>query len=58
MSKNRGGGVSGNTHTKEQLDHFANQNNPNNQTHQSNWDNHANQLNPNNDRHQETNKSK
>lgn len=45
MSKREG--VSSHTHTKEQLDHYANQNNPNNQSHQDNKDNHANQMNPN-----------
>ncbi len=43
-----GKGVSGRTHTKEQLDHYANQNNPNNKAYQDNLDNHANQFNPNN----------
>ena len=44
-----GRGVSGNTHTQAQCDHYANQNNPNNAAYQANLDNHANQLNPNND---------
>ncbi|XMB85869.1 hypothetical protein RJG79_10740 [Mycoplasmatota bacterium WC44] len=44
MEKNKG--VSGNTHTQQQLDDYANQNNPNNQAQQSNLDNHANQKNP------------
>ena len=39
--------VSGKTHTKEQLDSWANQNNPNNKAYRSNANNHANQLNPN-----------
>lgn len=43
------GGVSSNTHTKQQLDDYANQNNPNNQAHQDDNDNHSDQLNPNND---------
>lgn len=43
------GGVSGHTHSKEQLDHYANQNNPNNQSHQDDNDNHSDQLNPNNE---------
>ena len=47
MSK--GNGVSGYTHTKEQLDDYANQHNPNNSAYQSDWDNHSNQLNPNNE---------
>ncbi|MDR0455881.1 MAG: hypothetical protein LBH20_04255 [Treponema sp.] len=41
--------VSGNTHTQEQLDHYSDQNNPNNEQYQADLDNHANQLNPNND---------
>jgi len=41
--------ISGNTHTQEQLDHYADQNNPNNDTYQADLDNHANQMNPNND---------
>lgn len=51
----KGGGVSSHTHTQEQLDHYANQNNPNNDAHQSDLDNHADQLNPNNDKHQDSN---
>lgn len=35
-------------YTKEQLDDYANQNNPNSDSHQDNLDNHANQMNPNN----------
>ena len=35
-------------YTKDQLDYYADQNNPNNDAYQSNLDNHANQLNPNN----------
>jgi hypothetical protein len=42
-------GVSGKTHTQEQLDHYADQHNPNNDAYQANLDNHANQLNPDND---------
>ena len=45
MSK---GHVSSNTHTKDQLDNYANQNNPNSAEYQANQDNHANQCNPNN----------
>jgi hypothetical protein len=41
-------GVSGKIHTKEQLDDYANQHNPNNDAYQANLDNHSNQLNPNN----------
>lgn len=39
-------------YTQEQLDDYANQNNPNNDAYQANWDNHADQLNPNNDEYQ------
>ncbi len=49
MSKH---GVSGHTHTREQLNDYANQHNPNNSAYQSNWDNHANQCNPNNDEYE------
>ena len=45
--------VSGKTHTKEQLDHWANQNNPNNKAYKGNNDNRANQLNPNHKTHQQ-----
>ncbi len=48
MSKK--GGVSGNTHSKQQLDDYANQNNPNNQAYQDRFDNHADQMNPNNEK--------
>ena len=41
------GKVSGKTHTKEQLDNWANQNNPNNKAYRANNNNHANQKNPN-----------
>lgn len=46
MSKH-GAGVSGYTHTRSQLNHYANQHNPNNTAYQANIDNHANQCNPN-----------
>lgn len=49
MSKGRG--VSNDSHSKAERDHYANQNNPNNAAYQANNDNHANQLNPNNDEH-------
>lgn len=45
----KGHGVSGHTHTREQLNHYANQHNPNNASYRSDSDNHANQCNPNND---------
>ena len=44
-----GRGVSGHTHSQQQLNDYANQNNPNNHAYQDNLDNHANQCNPNND---------
>lgn len=40
-------GVSGNTHSQGQLNHYSNQCNPNNSAHTSNANNHANQCNPN-----------
>lgn len=43
MSK--GNGVSGYTHTQQQLDDYANQHNPNNHAYWDNLDNHANQCN-------------
>lgn len=46
------GKVSSKTHTKAQLDHWANQNNPNNRAYRANNNNHANQLNPNRKSHQ------
>lgn len=46
---NRRHGVSGHTHTQEQLDNYANQHNPNNDAYQADLDNHSNQCNPNND---------
>jgi len=44
--------IGGKSHSQEQLNHHANQMNPNNAAHQANLDNHANQLNPNNERYQ------
>ncbi len=43
------GGVSGYTRSQEQLDNYANQNNPNNDAYQEDLDNHSDQLNPNNE---------
>jgi hypothetical protein len=43
--------VSGKTHSQEQLDHYSNQNNPNNEKHQVDLDNRSDQLNPNNDKY-------
>ena len=42
-------GVSGNTHSQEELDHWADLHNPNSGVYQDDLDNHANQLNDNND---------
>ena len=53
MSK--GHGVSSYTHT-QQLDDYANQNNPNNHAYWDNLNNHANQCNPNNDAYDESRK--
>ena len=48
MSKNNSGRVSGKSYNSQQLNHYANQNNPNNGAYKANQNNHANQLNPNN----------
>lgn len=48
MGKNKC--VSSNTHSKEQLDNYANQMNPNSSEHKANNDNRSNQLNPNNNK--------
>lgn len=45
MSKVKG--CSGNTHTQAQMNHHANQSNPNNAAHTAAMNNHANQCNPN-----------
>lgn len=42
-----GKGVSGSTHSQNQLDSYANQHNPNNNAYKADRDNHANQCNPN-----------
>ena len=39
---------SGSNHTQSQMDHHANQCNPNNDAYKASMDNHANQCNPNN----------
>ena len=44
-----GKGVSGYTHTQQQLDDYANQPNPKNDAYWAAQDNHADQCNPNND---------
>lgn len=41
--------MNGKDYTQEQLDDWANQQNPNNDAYQANLDNHANQMNPNNE---------
>lgn len=51
MSKNNNG-VSSYTHTQQQLNNYANQNNSNNSAHRANNNNHANQCNPNNRNYQ------
>ncbi len=43
--------VSGKTHSKEQLDNWANQNNTNNKAYKANLDKRANQMNPNKKTH-------
>ena len=48
------GKVSGKTHTKVQLDYWANLHNPNNKAYQADADNRANQMNPNHRTHQRT----
>lgn len=45
--------VSGKTHTQEQLNARANQNNPNNKAYRANSNNNSNQLNPNHKTHQQ-----
>ena len=40
---------SGHDHSQSELDHHANQMNPNNDAYQDRMDNHSNQLNPNHD---------
>ncbi len=47
--------VSSKTHTKHQLDHYANQHNSNNAAYWANINNHANQLNPNNSNYSKKN---
>lgn len=49
-------GVSSNTHTSQQLNHHANQLNPNNSAYKANADNRSNQLNPNHPSYQGKNK--
>ena len=59
----KGGGkmsnkVSGKTHTKEQLDNWANQHNPNNKAYKDNANNRSNQLNPKHKTHQQSHNAK
>lgn len=49
---NKRGGVSGKTHTQQQLNNYANQNNPNNCAYRANNNSHSNQCNPNNKSYQ------
>ena len=49
--------ISGKTHTKEELDRWANLNNPNNKAHQDNADNRSNQMNPKHKTHQQIHNS-
>ena len=49
-----GHGVSGHTHTQAQLNHYANQNNPNSSAYRSSMNNHSNQCNPNNVAYQQS----
>lgn len=56
MSKSRG--VSGHTHSQQQLNHYSNQHNPNNAAHTASNNNHANQCNPNNPNYQGNRSSK
>jgi len=44
--------IDGKSHSQSQLNHHANQMNPNNAARQASLNNHANQLNPNNGRYQ------
>lgn len=48
-----GRGVSGGTHSKSELDGYANQHNPNNDAYHADRDNHADQCNPNHESKQE-----
>jgi hypothetical protein len=50
--------VSGKTHSKEQLDAWANQNNPNNKAYNTSRSKHSNQMNPNHKSQQQIHNSK
>ena len=50
--------VSGKTHTKEQLDNWANQHNPNNKAYKDNANNRSNLLNPKHKTHQQSHNAK
>ena len=49
--------VSGKTHSKKELDNWANQHNPNNKAYRANANNHSAQLNPNRKTHQQIHNS-
>lgn len=55
-SVSKGHGVSGKTHTKVQLDNYANSMNPNNHAYKANAINHENQKDPNYVSKKETNR--
>ena len=50
--------VSGNTHTQNQLNNYANQHNTNNSAYRANMNNHSNQLNPNSQNYNNTKSGK
>ena len=50
--------VSGKTHSKAQLNDWANQNNPNNKAYRANANNHTNQMNPKHKTHQQIHNAK
>ncbi len=50
--------TSGNTHTQNQMNNYANQHNPNNSAYRANNNNHSNQLNPNNQNYHGTRSGK
>jgi len=52
MTMSKPNGVSGKTHTQQQLNNYANQKNPNNSAFRANQNNHSNQCNPNNKNYQ------
>ena len=50
--------VSGNNHSKTQMNHYSNQKNPNNSAHRAVQNNRSNQMNPNNFRYNGGNANK